>query len=68
MVSVPFMDAVVDFVEKFFNRTNNVSETIDKEFLEYCPEHKNEMLYYYCLDCGKPYCKTCFVFFSGKKR
>jgi prefoldin subunit 5 len=67
MVSVPFMDAVVDFVEKFFNRTNNVSQTIDKEFLEYCPEHKNEMLYYYCLDCGKPYCKTCFVFFGEEK-
>jgi len=67
MVSVPFMDAVVDFVEKFFNRRNNVSETIDKEFLEYCPEHKNEMLYYYCLDCGKPYCKTCFVFFGEEK-
>ena len=67
MVSVPFMDAVVDFVEKFFNRKNSLSETIDKEFLEYCPEHINEMLYYYCLDCGKAYCKTCFVFFGEEK-
>ena len=67
MVSVPFMDAVVNFVEKFFNKRNNLSEKIDKEFLEYCPEHKNEMLYYYCLDCGKAYCKTCFVFFGEEK-
>ena len=67
MVSVPFMDAVVNFVEKFFNKKNNLSETIDKEFLGYCPEHKKEMLYYYCLDCGKAYCKTCFVFFGQEK-
>ena len=67
MVSVPFMDAVVNFVEKFFNKRNNLSEKIDKEFLEYCPEHRNEMLYYYCLDCGKAYCKTCFVFFGAEK-
>ena len=67
MVSVPFMDAVVNFVEKFFNKKDNVSNTIDKELLEYCPEHKKEMLYYYCLDCGKAYCKTCFVFFGHEK-
>ena len=67
MVSVPFMDAVVNFVEKYFNKRSKLSETINKEFMEYCPEHKNEMLYYYCLDCGKPYCKTCFVFFGEEK-
>ena len=67
MISVPFMDAVVNFVDKFFNKRSKLSETIDKEFLEYCPEHKNELLYYYCLDCGKPYCKTCFVFFGEEK-
>ena len=67
MVSVPFMDAVVNFVEKFFNKKPEITNTFDKEFLEYCPEHKNEMLYYYCLDCGKAYCKTCFVFFGDEK-
>ena len=67
MVSVPFMDAVVNFVEKFFNKRNDLSEKIENEFLEYCPEHRNEMLYYYCLDCGKAYCKTCFVFFGEEK-
>ena len=25
------------------------------------------MLYYYCLNCGKPYCKICFVFFGEEK-
>jgi len=67
MISVPFMDAVVSFVDKFFNTEKKYSKVVDKEFLEYCPEHKNEMLYYYCLDCGKAYCKTCFVFFGEEK-
>ena len=67
MISVPFMDAVVNFVEKFFDKKKNVPETLDKEVLEYCTVHKNEMLYYYCLDCGKAYCKTCFVFFGQEK-
>ena len=67
MISVPFMDAVVNFVDTYFNKKSNYSNNVDKEFLEYCPEHKNEMLYYYCLDCGKPYCKTCFVFFGEEK-
>ena len=68
MVSVPFMDAIVTFVDKYFNKSSNISnDIIDKEMLEYCPEHKNEMLYYYCLDCGKAYCKTCFVFFGEEK-
>ena len=69
MVSVPFMDAVVDFVDKFFNNKNVEEEknNSDKDFLEYCSEHTNEILYYYCLDCGKAYCKTCFVFFGEEK-
>ena len=67
MISVPFMDAVVNFVDIYFNKKSEIPTIIDKEFLEYCPEHKNEMLYYYCLDCGKPYCKTCFVFFGEEK-
>ena len=69
MISVPFMDVVVNFVEKFFNKKKvelNLSD-LDKDFLEYCPEHENELLYYYCLDCGKAYCKTCFVFFGAEK-
>ena len=67
MISVPFMDAVVNFVDIYFNKRSKIPTIIDKEFLEYCPEHKNELLYYYCLDCGKPYCKTCFVFFGEEK-
>jgi prefoldin subunit 5 len=66
MISVPFMDVVVNFVEKFFNKKQIYVNDIGKE-LEYCPEHENELLYYYCLDCGKAYCKTCFVFFGAEK-
>ena len=67
MISVPFMDTVVNFVEKYFNKRGSLSERIEKEFLEYYLEHKNEMLYYYCLDCRKAHYKTCFVFFGKKK-
>ena len=68
MISVPFMDVVVNFVEKFFNKKKlEVYNINDKDFVEYCPEHENELLYYYCLDCGKAYCKTCFVFFGEEK-
>ena len=70
MVSVPFMEKVVNFVDTFFNKKNISLENdynLNNEFLEYCPEHINEMLYYYCLDCGKAYCKTCFVFFGEEK-
>ena len=69
MISAPFMDVVVNFVEKFFNKKKielNLND-MDKDFLEYCPEHENELLYYYCLDCGKAYCKTCFLFFGAEK-
>ena len=73
MISVPFMDVVVDFVDKFFNKNDkkiiedNNNNFLDKDYIEFCPEHKNEILYYYCLDCGKAYCKTCFVFFGEEK-
>ena len=67
MVSVPFMDIVVDFVDKFFTKKQEEQNTLETDFIEYCPQHKNEKLYYYCLDCGKGYCKTCFVFFGEEK-
>ena len=70
MISVPFMDIVVDFVDKYFKKKTEEEKgknILDKDFIEYCPEHVNELLYYYCLDCGKAYCKTCFVFFGEEK-
>ena len=42
MISVPFMDIVVNFVEKFFNKKQIYVNDIRKE-LEYCPEHENEL-------------------------
>ena len=67
MISVPFMDVVVNFVEKFFNNKKIEINDLSNDIQEYCPEHENELLYYYCLDCGKAYCKTCFVFFGEEK-
>ena len=67
MISVPFMDAVINFVDKFFDKKKNLAQAMDNNFLEYCQQHQNETLHYYCLDCGKAYCKTCFVFFGQEK-
>ena len=34
---------------------------------EHCPIHKDQILYYYCFNCEKSYCRTCFVFFGEEK-
>ena len=67
MVSVPFMSTVVDFVEKVFEKDKNGEIKFSEKFQEFCPNHANEKLYYYCLDCDRGYCQTCFVFFGEEK-
>ena len=85
-ISVPFMDTIVDFVEKViydrkkysssfqnnYNFDNIKSEEEDiknnsNNIKEKCDIHNNEIIYYYCLNCKKGYCKTCFVFFGNEK-
>jgi hypothetical protein len=89
-ISVPFMDTIVDFVEKviydkkkysasfqqnFNNDLNNIkNEDINlininntNNIKDFCDIHPTETLYYYCIDCSKGYCKTCFVFFGNEK-
>ena len=88
-ISVPFMDTIVDFVEKIiFDRKKYSSSfqnsydykpnsIINDENLLYnnntnqindnCGTHQNEKIYYFCLNCNKGYCKTCFVFFGKEK-
>ena len=39
----------------------------DFSITEYCPTHQDQFLFYYCLDCQKSYCRTCFVFFGNEK-
>ena len=63
MISVPFMSTVADFVEKIFDEKNNNN---DNKII-FCPNHSNEQIYYYCLDCDRGYCKICFVFFGKEK-
>ena len=67
MVSVPFMSTVVDFVEKVFEKDKNGEIKQLSKFQDFCPNHPNEKLFYYCLDCNKGYCQTCFVFFGEEK-
>ena len=87
-ISVPFMDTIVDFVEKviydkkkysssfqndfgFINKFKNEENVMNDDNLfstnDNCDIHENEKIYYYCLDCNKGYCKTCFVFFGNEK-
>jgi hypothetical protein len=37
------------------------------EFNEFCNIHQDQLLYYYCVNCEKSYCRTCFVFFGEEK-
>ena len=48
--------------ESLNNENNNNNSKID-----YCPKHPDQPLYYYCLNCSLPYCRTCFVFFGDEK-
>ena len=34
---------------------------------EHCEMHKDQLLFYYCVNCEKSYCRTCFVFFGEEK-
>ena len=40
---------------------NNIVNT------EHCHIHQDQFLFYYCVDCEKSYCRTCFVFFGDEK-
>ena len=53
---------------------NSISETpisyVSKNesiYKEHCPAHPDQLLFYYCIDCEKSYCRTCFVFFGQEK-
>ena len=35
--------------------------------VDYCERHRDQPLSYYCYDCDKAYCGTCFVFFGDEK-
>ena len=67
MISVPFMSTIVDFVEKVFEKDKDGDMKFTGNIQDFCSNHPNEKLYYYCLDCNKGYCKTCFVFFGEEK-
>ena len=87
-ISVPFMDTIVDFVEKIifdkkkysssfqnsyeYRPNNIISEeklinNNSNQLYDNCGTHQNEKIYYFCLNCNKGYCKTCFVFFGKEK-
>ena len=36
-------------------------------YKENCQIHPDQLLFYYCVDCEKSYCSTCFVFFGQEK-
>ena len=46
---------------------NNINDNNDNDDIDFCEKHNDQPLYYYCLDCNKGYCRTCFVFFGEEK-
>ena len=53
---------------------NSISETPfsylsnnESIYKEHCPTHPDQLLFYYCVNCEKSYCRTCFVFFGQEK-
>lgn len=46
---------------------NKMESEYDIAKEEYCLKHPDQPLYYYCLNCNKAYCRTCFVFFGEEK-
>ena len=46
---------------------NNESSEDENKDIDYCEKHSDQPLYYYCIDCNKAYCRTCFVFFGDEK-
>lgn len=51
---------------------NSISEPRKPQFQksevsEYCKIHQDQLLFYYCVNCEKSYCRTCFVFFGEEK-
>ena len=68
MIAVPFMSTVVDFVEKVISEKDKDGEvSLVNHFPDFCGNHPKEQIYYYCLDCKRGYCRTCFVFFGEEK-
>ena len=51
------------------SKINDKKENIEDENddIDYCEKHTDQPLYYYCIDCNKGYCRTCFVFFGEEK-
>lgn len=50
-----------------FNNNTNSNISSDINDIEFCDKHPDQPLYYYCMDCNKGYCRTCFVFFGEEK-
>ena len=51
------------------NKLNEKNENVkvNIENIDNCKIHTDQTLAYYCVQCKKAYCKTCFVFFGDEK-
>ena len=52
---------------KFFNNEDFLINDNSFFMNDNCEVHNREKIHYYCLNCNKGYCKTCFVFFGKEK-
>ena len=53
--------------KKYKKKENNENSEDENKDIDYCEKHPDQPLSYYCIDCNKAYCSTCFVFFGEEK-
>ena len=53
--------------KKYKKGENNENSDNEMNEVDYCQKHSDQPLYYFCVDCNKSYCRTCFVFFGEEK-
>ena len=54
-------------IDKIQINNSGKFEIKDNKDLNYCEKHPEQPLTYYCVNCDKAYCDTCFVFFGNEK-
>ncbi len=53
--------------KKYKKEENNENSDDENNDIDYCERHPDQPLFYYCINCNKAYCSTCFVFFGEEK-
>ena len=53
--------------KKYKKEESDENSEDENDDIDYCEKHPDQPLFYYCINCNKAYCSTCFVFFGEEK-